>query len=146
MDFICFSILIFLSSIFRIKFYFKLFDMFHSITMAWIWTSLLLINLGIQIVGSFIISKSADCFVISLLQKVLKCPLKSKSLSLMQALLVRTINDYTKAGHDCQSSSLEIRLVQSQDDIRNPEIKYKAELYNWDRLCWGDRVNNTIAL
>ncbi|CAA3033631.1 pyridoxal kinase isoform X2 [Olea europaea subsp. europaea] len=32
--------------------------------------------------------------------------------------------------HDCQSSSLEIRLVQSQDDIRNPEIKCKAEKYD----------------
>ncbi|KAL2241436.1 UNVERIFIED_CONTAM: Pyridoxal kinase [Sesamum indicum] len=52
------------------------------------------------------------------------------SVSSLQALLVRTVNDYTRAGHDCQSSSLEIRLVQSQDDIRNPEIKYKAEIYN----------------
>ncbi|CAA2961615.1 pyridoxal kinase [Olea europaea var. sylvestris] len=52
------------------------------------------------------------------------------SVSSVQALLARTLNDYTKAGHDCQSSSLEIRLIQSQDDIRNPEIKYKAEKYN----------------
>lgn len=51
-------------------------------------------------------------------------------LSLLQALLVRTVDDYTKAGHDCQSSSLEIRLIQSQENIRNPEIKYRAELYN----------------
>ncbi|KAL2551717.1 Pyridoxal kinase [Forsythia ovata] len=52
------------------------------------------------------------------------------SVSSLQALLARTINDYTKAGHDCQSSSLEIRLIQSQEDIRNPEIKYKAEMYD----------------
>ncbi|KAK4393568.1 Pyridoxal kinase [Sesamum angolense] len=52
------------------------------------------------------------------------------SVSSLQALLVRTVNDYTRAGHDCQSSSLEIRLIQSQDDIRNPEITYKAEIYN----------------
>ncbi|CAI9766904.1 unnamed protein product [Fraxinus pennsylvanica] len=52
------------------------------------------------------------------------------SVSSLQALLARTLNDYIKAGHDCQSSSLEIRLIQSQDDIRNPEIKYKAEKYN----------------
>ncbi|XP_051126741.1 pyridoxal kinase-like [Andrographis paniculata] len=51
------------------------------------------------------------------------------SVSSLQALLVRTIDDYTKAGHDCQSSSLEIRLIQSQDDIRNPEIKFHAEKY-----------------
>ncbi|KAL6529935.1 hypothetical protein OROMI_028580 [Orobanche minor] len=52
------------------------------------------------------------------------------SVSSLQALLIRTVDDYTRAGHDCQSSSLEIRLIQSQDDIRNPEIKYKAEIYD----------------
>ncbi|KAH6754938.1 pfkB-like carbohydrate kinase family protein [Perilla frutescens var. hirtella] len=52
------------------------------------------------------------------------------SVSSLQALLVRTVDDYTRAGHDCQSSSLEIRLIQSQDDIRNPEIKYMADIYN----------------
>lgn len=51
------------------------------------------------------------------------------SVSSLQALLVRTVDDYTKAGHDCQSSSLEIRLIQSQENIQNPEIKYRAELY-----------------
>ncbi|GFP95580.1 pyridoxal kinase [Phtheirospermum japonicum] len=51
------------------------------------------------------------------------------SVSSLQALLVKTVNDYTRVGHDCQSSSLEIRLIQSQDDIRNPEVKYKAEIY-----------------
>lgn len=50
--------------------------------------------------------------------------------TLVQAVLVRTVGDYTRAGHDCQSSSLEIRLIQSQDDIRNPEITYRAEIYN----------------
>ncbi|XP_027160395.1 pyridoxal kinase isoform X2 [Coffea eugenioides] len=52
------------------------------------------------------------------------------AVSSLQALLVRTLNDYRRAGYDCQSSSLEIRLIQSQDDIRNPEAKYKAERYN----------------
>ncbi|XP_042023125.1 pyridoxal kinase-like, partial [Salvia splendens] len=52
------------------------------------------------------------------------------SVSSLQALLVRTVEDYTRAGHDCQSSSLEIRLIQCQDDIRNPEIKYTADIYN----------------
>lgn len=49
----------------------------------------------------------------------------------LQALLARTLGDYRKAGYDCKSSSLEIRLIQSQDDIRNPEVKYHAERYNW---------------
>lgn len=48
----------------------------------------------------------------------------------MQALLQRTLNDYRRAGHDPQSSSLEIRLIQSQDDIRNPQVKFKAEIYS----------------
>ncbi|XP_027076374.1 pyridoxal kinase-like isoform X1 [Coffea arabica] len=52
------------------------------------------------------------------------------AVSSLQALLVRTLNDYRRAGYDCQSSSLEIRLIQSQDDIRNPEAKYKAERYS----------------
>lgn len=47
----------------------------------------------------------------------------------LQALLQRTINDYKSAGHDPKSSSLEIRLIQSQNDIRNPEIKFRAERY-----------------
>ncbi|PON77434.1 Pyridoxal phosphate (active vitamin B6) biosynthesis, pyridoxal kinase [Parasponia andersonii] len=46
------------------------------------------------------------------------------------ALLQRTLNDYRKAGHDPQSSSLELRLIQSQDDIRNPQVNFKAERYN----------------
>ncbi|KAJ8498619.1 hypothetical protein OPV22_009171 [Ensete ventricosum] len=51
------------------------------------------------------------------------------AVSSLQAVLQRTLADYTAAGFDPQSSSLEIRLVQSQDDIRNPKIKFKAESY-----------------
>lgn len=51
------------------------------------------------------------------------------AVSSLQALLQRTLADYVKAGFAPQSSSLEIRLVQSQDDIRHPEVKYKAERY-----------------
>lgn len=40
------------------------------------------------------------------------------------------MNDYKSAGHDPQSSSLEIRLIQSQDDIRKPKVEFKAERYN----------------
>ncbi|GMP31059.1 hypothetical protein CsSME_00005436 [Camellia sinensis var. sinensis] len=52
------------------------------------------------------------------------------AVSSVQALLLRTLNDYKAAGYDPQSSSLEIRLIQSQDDIRHPQVKYKAERYN----------------
>ncbi|KAI4299571.1 hypothetical protein L6164_033015 [Bauhinia variegata] len=52
------------------------------------------------------------------------------AVSSLQALLQRTMDDYTHAGHDPQSTSLEIRLIQSQDDIRNPQIKFKAEIYS----------------
>lgn len=48
----------------------------------------------------------------------------------LQALLRRTLEDYDRAGYKSLSGSLEIRLIQSQDDIRNPEIKYFAEKYN----------------
>ncbi|KAL6325981.1 hypothetical protein AAG906_038473 [Vitis piasezkii] len=51
------------------------------------------------------------------------------AVSSLQALLQRTLADYVKVGFSPQSSSLEIRLVQSQDDIRHPEVKYKAERY-----------------
>ncbi|KAJ0098786.1 hypothetical protein Patl1_21331 [Pistacia atlantica] len=47
-----------------------------------------------------------------------------------KALLQRTVNDYLSTGFDPQTSSLEIRLIQSQDDIRNPQVKFKAEKYN----------------
>lgn len=52
------------------------------------------------------------------------------AVSSLQALLQRTVNDYETAGFDPQTSSLEIRLVQSQDDIRNPQVEFKAERYN----------------
>ncbi|XXG83783.1 hypothetical protein AAC387_Pa10g1462 [Persea americana] len=52
------------------------------------------------------------------------------AVSSLQAVLHRTIRDYQSAGFDPQTSSLEIRLVQSQDDIRNPEVNFKAEKYS----------------
>ncbi|KAM7516359.1 hypothetical protein LguiA_005942 [Lonicera macranthoides] len=52
------------------------------------------------------------------------------AVSSLQALLVKTLGDYERVGYDPKSSSLEIRLIQSQDYIRNPEVKYTAEKYN----------------
>lgn len=52
------------------------------------------------------------------------------AVSSLQALLQRTVSDYKRAGHDPKSSSLEIRLIQSQDDIRSPQVNFKAERYN----------------
>ncbi|XP_072979885.1 pyridoxal kinase [Typha angustifolia] len=52
------------------------------------------------------------------------------AVSSLQALLQRTLADYKKAGFDPKTSSLEIRLIQSQDDIQNPVIRFKAEKYN----------------
>ncbi|KAG2406342.1 Pyridoxal kinase [Vigna angularis] len=52
------------------------------------------------------------------------------AVSSLQALLHRTLSDYKNAGHDSQSTSLEIRLIQSQDDIRNPQVNFKAEIYS----------------
>ncbi|KAK2986734.1 hypothetical protein RJ640_010959 [Escallonia rubra] len=52
------------------------------------------------------------------------------AVSSLQALLARTLKDYERVGYDPQSSSLEIRLIQSQDDLRNPEVKFKAERLN----------------
>ncbi|KAK7856241.1 pyridoxal kinase [Quercus suber] len=52
------------------------------------------------------------------------------AVSSLQALLQRTLNDYRSAGYDPQSSSLEIRLIQSQDNIRNPQVAFKAEKFN----------------
>lgn len=49
----------------------------------------------------------------------------------LQALLQRTLSDYKMVGYDPESSSLEIRLIQSQDDIRHPQVKYMAERYSW---------------
>lgn len=48
----------------------------------------------------------------------------------LQALLRRTLEDYDRAGYKSLSGSLEIRLIQSQNDIRNPEIVFFAEKYN----------------
>lgn len=51
------------------------------------------------------------------------------AVSSLQALLQRTVADYQRVGFDPQSSSLEIRLIQSQDDIKTPVVKYNAEKY-----------------
>ncbi|GAB2288939.1 hypothetical protein Dimus_023245 [Dionaea muscipula] len=51
------------------------------------------------------------------------------TVSSVQALLQRTINDYRRAGFDPQTSSLEIRLIQSQEDIRDPQVNFKAQRY-----------------
>jgi pyridoxine kinase len=52
------------------------------------------------------------------------------AVSTLQALLRRTLDDYKRAGYDPTSSSLEIRLIQSQEDIRNPKVELKAERYS----------------
>ncbi|TKY47423.1 Pyridoxal kinase [Spatholobus suberectus] len=52
------------------------------------------------------------------------------AVSSLQAVLHRTLSDYESAGHDSDSTSLEIRLIQSQDDIRSPQVKLKAEIYS----------------
>ncbi|CAL4898021.1 unnamed protein product [Urochloa decumbens] len=51
------------------------------------------------------------------------------AVSSLQALLKRTVEDYKRAGFDPSTSSLEIRLIQSQDDIRNPAVTCKAVKY-----------------
>ncbi|KAG5535373.1 hypothetical protein RHGRI_023210 [Rhododendron griersonianum] len=52
------------------------------------------------------------------------------AVSSLQALLQRTLSDYKMVGYDPKSSSLEIRLIQSQEDIRHPQVKYMAERYS----------------
>ncbi|CAA7055675.1 unnamed protein product [Microthlaspi erraticum] len=52
------------------------------------------------------------------------------AVSTLQALLRKTLADYKRAGYDPASSSLEIRLIQSQDEIRNPNVELKAERYS----------------
>ncbi|CAM8944768.1 unnamed protein product [Rhodiola kirilowii] len=52
------------------------------------------------------------------------------AVSSLQALLQRTVNDYITAGFDPSTSSLEIRLIQSQDEIRNPVIGFNADRYS----------------
>uniref|UniRef100_A0A0R0F695 pyridoxal kinase n=1 Tax=Glycine max TaxID=3847 RepID=A0A0R0F695_SOYBN len=44
------------------------------------------------------------------------------AVSSLQAVLHRTLSDYKSAGHDPESTSLEIRLIQSQDDICTPQV------------------------
>ncbi|KAM3272171.1 hypothetical protein ACQJBY_042400 [Aegilops geniculata] len=51
------------------------------------------------------------------------------AVSSLQALLRRTVEDYKRAGFDPASSSLEIRLIQSQDEIRNPQVTCNAVKY-----------------
>ncbi|KAG9448965.1 hypothetical protein H6P81_008930 [Aristolochia fimbriata] len=50
------------------------------------------------------------------------------AVSSLQAVLQRTVNDYQCTGFDLTSSSLEIRLIQSQDDIRNPKATSELQL------------------
>ncbi|XP_068642946.1 pyridoxal kinase [Aristolochia californica] len=52
------------------------------------------------------------------------------AVSSLQAVLQRTVTDYQSTGFDLTSSSLEIRLIQSQDDIRNPKVIYNAKKYH----------------
>ncbi|KAI6691497.1 hypothetical protein NL676_028325 [Syzygium grande] len=52
------------------------------------------------------------------------------AVSSLQAVLQRTVDGYRSAEFDTQSSSLEIRLIQSQDDIRNPQVNFKAERFD----------------
>jgi pyridoxine kinase len=52
------------------------------------------------------------------------------AVSSLQALLRRTVEDYKRAGFDPSTSSLEIRLIQSQDEIRRPQITCKAVKYS----------------
>ncbi|GJM95243.1 hypothetical protein PR202_ga11955 [Eleusine coracana subsp. coracana] len=51
-------------------------------------------------------------------------------IAILQALLQRTVEDYKRAGFDPSTSSLEIRLIQSQDDIRSPAVTCKAVKYS----------------
>ncbi|XBI78709.1 hypothetical protein VPH35_088349 [Triticum aestivum] len=51
------------------------------------------------------------------------------AVSSLQALLRKTVEDYKRAGFDPSSSSLEIRLIQSQDEIRNPQVTCNAVKY-----------------
>ncbi|KAJ7960119.1 Pyridoxal kinase [Quillaja saponaria] len=53
------------------------------------------------------------------------------AVSSLQALLQWTLNDYKSAGHDPQSTSLVIRLIQSQDDIRIPQVKFQSRILSW---------------
>lgn len=52
------------------------------------------------------------------------------AVSSLQAVLQQTINDYRRAGFDPKTSSLEIRLIQNQEDIRNPHVKFNAKKFD----------------
>uniref|UniRef100_A0A0C9S8F5 pyridoxal kinase n=1 Tax=Wollemia nobilis TaxID=56998 RepID=A0A0C9S8F5_9CONI len=47
----------------------------------------------------------------------------------LQAVLCRTICDYDAAKIEIATNKLEIQLIQSQDDIRTPQVTYFAERY-----------------
>jgi len=47
----------------------------------------------------------------------------------LQAVLHRTIRDYKAADIKPRIKQLEIRLIQSQDDIKSPQVTYFAEKY-----------------
>lgn len=47
----------------------------------------------------------------------------------LQAVLHRTIRDYKAADIKPRIEQLEIRLIQSQDDIKSPQVTYFAEKY-----------------
>ncbi|KAF3559145.1 hypothetical protein F2Q69_00016021 [Brassica cretica] len=81
--------------------------------------------------GSLMITEQTDCTM----KEAKKYPdsldkAAELAVSTLQALLRRTLGDYKRAGYDPTSSSLEIRLIQSQDDIRNPNVELKAERYS----------------
>lgn len=75
-------------------------------------------------------SMSLSCFFLSFFHSFGVLEYLKLILFHLQALLRRTLEDYDRAGYKSLSGSLEIRLIQSQDDIRNPEIKYFAEKYD----------------
>uniref|UniRef100_A0ACD5XLU9 Uncharacterized protein n=1 Tax=Avena sativa TaxID=4498 RepID=A0ACD5XLU9_AVESA len=52
------------------------------------------------------------------------------AVSSLQALLRRTVEDYKRAGFDPSTSSLEIRLIQSQDEIKSPQVTCNAVKYS----------------
>ncbi|KQJ85967.1 pyridoxal kinase [Brachypodium distachyon] len=52
------------------------------------------------------------------------------AVSSLQALLRKTVEDYKRAGFDPSTSSLEIRLIQSQDEIRSPQVTCNAVKYS----------------
>ncbi|CAM0949094.1 unnamed protein product [Alopecurus aequalis] len=52
------------------------------------------------------------------------------AVSSLQALLRKTVEDYKRAGFDPSTSSLEIRLIQSQEEIRNPQVTCNAMKYS----------------